>query len=132
MHGYNTHVPAPPGTPDAHSDQEHMFFGKVRFSLASAMTAMLALGVPLTHIVSMVTRNVVEIFGLPDELGTLKPDSIADVSVLNDHRGSFNLSDNEGTQLRTGRMLSPAFCLKSGELFQADAGILPDVRKLVA
>ena len=35
MHGYNTRVPKPRGTPDAHPDKEHMFFGKVRFSLAS-------------------------------------------------------------------------------------------------
>jgi len=127
MHGYNTRVPAPPGTPAEHSDQEHMFFGQVRFSLASAMTAMLALGLPLTHVVKMVTCNVVDVFGLPKELGTLAIGHPADVSVLHDERGRWALRDNEGTQLTGERLLRPAFCLREGRRFEADASILPVV-----
>ncbi len=126
MHGYNTHVPAPPGTPAVHSDTEHMFFGKVRFSLASAMTAMLALGLPLDQVVAMVTRNVVDIFGLPPELGTLAVGHPADISVLHDERGRFVLKDNEGTELLAAQRLRPAFCLREGVRFDADASILPE------
>lgn len=125
MHGYNTIVPQAPGTPEAHPDQEHMFFGKVRFSLASAMTAMLALGLPLAQVVRMVTCNVVDIFGLPGELGTLRPGNPADISVLHDDRGSWALRDNEGTQLLAQRVLRPDFCLLSGAVFEANASILP-------
>lgn len=128
MHGYNTAVPAPPGTPDEHSDQEHMFFGKVRFSLASAMTAMLALGIDLEQVVRMVTCNVVDTFGLPTDLGTLALGNPADISVLNDERGSWALRDNEGTQLIGDRLLSPAFCLKDGLRFDCNASILPLVQ----
>lgn len=127
MHGYNTHVPAPPGTPAVHSDAEHMFFGQVRFSLASAMTAMLALGLPLDHVVAMVTRNVVDIFGLPPELGTLAVGHPADISVLHDDRGRFLLRDNEGTELVGSRLLRPDFCLRDGVRHEADASILPEV-----
>lgn len=127
MHGYNTHVPAPPGTPDQHSDTEHMFFGKVRFSLTSAMTAMLALGLPLEHVVRMVTCNVVDVFGLPPELGTLAVGHPADISVLHDERGRFLLKDNEGTELVGSRLLRPDFCLREGIRFDADASILPEV-----
>lgn len=126
MHGYNTRVPAPPGTPAEHSDAEHMFFGQVRFSLASAMTAMLALGLPLEHVVKMVTCHVVDIFGLPRELGTLAVGHPADVSVLHDDRGRFLLKDNEGTELAAARRLRPAFCLREGVRFDADASILPE------
>lgn len=125
MHGYNTDVPAPPGTPAVHSDSEHMFFGKVRFSLVSAMTAMLALGLPLEQVVRMVTTNVVDIFGLPKELGTLAVGNPADVSVLDDERGRWVLRDNEGTQVVTDRQLRPAFCLKDGVRIDARASILP-------
>ena len=125
MHGYNTAVPPPPGTPDAHSDSEHMFFGKVRFSLVSAMTAMLALGLPLEQVVRMVTSNVVDIFGLPKELGTLAVGNPADVSVLHDERGRWVLRDNEGTQMVADRQLRPAFCLKDGVRVDASAAILP-------
>jgi len=125
MHGYNTKVPQPAGTPDEHPDKEHMFFGQQRFSLASAMTAMLALGLPLEHVVRMVTCNVVEVFGLPQELGSMQPGNPADISVLHDERGRFTLRDNEGTQLVGERVLHPDFCLLGGRRYDADAPILP-------
>ena len=59
MHGYNTTVPKPAGTPDEHPDKDHMFAGTTRFSLVSGMTTMLALGLPLDHVVAMATRNQV-------------------------------------------------------------------------
>lgn len=124
MHGYNTAVPAPPGTPDTHSDPEHMFFGQVRFSLASAMTAMLALGLPLAQVVGMVTHRVVDVFGLPPELGTLAVGHPADITVLHDEAVPTVLRDNEGTQLLAQRRLRPAFCLREGRRFEADAAIL--------
>ena len=127
MHGYNTPVAAPAGTPDEHSDKDHMFFGQQRFSLASAMTAMLALGLPLDHVVRMVTCNVVDVFGLPSELGTLAVGHPADISVLHDERGRWALRDNEGTQLVSERLLRPAFCLRGGVRHEADASILPVV-----
>ena len=131
-HGYNTHVPQPAGTPDQHSDQEHMFFGKQRFSLASAMTAMLALGLPLEKVVRMVTCDVVDVFGLPAELGTLKVGNPADVSVLHDEHGKFVLKDNENTQVIAERALTPDFCLLAGVRYEANATILPPLEKLAA
>ena len=48
MHGYNTFVPPPPGTPGEHPDDEnHPFAGQARFSLTQAMSSMLALGLTL-------------------------------------------------------------------------------------
>ncbi|HEX7436656.1 MAG TPA: amidohydrolase/deacetylase family metallohydrolase, partial [Caldimonas sp.] len=125
MHGYNTLVPQAAGTPDSHPDKDHMFAGQVRFSLASAMTAMLALGLPIEHVVRMVTCNVVETFGLPRELGTLAVGNPADVSVLHDESGRWALHDNEGSQIVGDRLLRPAFCLRDGVRHDCDAGILP-------
>jgi dihydroorotase len=132
MHGYNTPVPPPPGTPEQHSDRDHMFFGKQRFSLASAMTSMLALGVPLEHVVRMVTINPVEIFGLPSDLGTLRPGNPADVSVLHDVCGRFPLTDNEQTTLIGTRLLEPDFCLVAGTRYEATSAILPRVDRAAA
>jgi len=125
MHGYNTRVPKPAGTPDAHPDKEHMFFGQTRFSLVSAMSSMLALGLPLEKIVPMVTTNPAKMIGLESEIGLLKPGVLADVSVLHDDRGRWTLRDNEGTTLRTERMLRPYFCLRAARRYDADASILP-------
>jgi len=125
MHGYNTAVPKPAGTPDEHPDKDHMFFGKVRFSLVSTMSTMLALGLKLEQIVPMVTTNPAKMLGMENELGSLKPGVVADVTVLHDERGAWTLSDNEGTRVKTERMLRPHFCIRAGERFDADAAILP-------
>ncbi len=125
MHGYNTRVPKPAGTPDAHPDKEHMFFGQTRFSLVSAMSSMLALGLPLETIVPMVTTHAAKMLGLESEIGHLRPGGVADVSVLHDERGRWTLRDNEGTTVRAERMLRPYLCLRAGKRYDADASILP-------
>lgn len=129
MHGYNTRVPQPRGTPDAHPDTEHMFFGKTRFSLASAMSSMLALGLPLEKIVPMVTTHPAKMLGLEHEIGLLKPGVAADVTVLHDERGRWTLRDNEGTEVPTERMLRPYFCLRAGQRHDSDASILPPLAR---
>jgi dihydroorotase len=129
MHGYNTRVPKPSpslaGTPDEHPDKEHMFFGQTRFSLVSAMTSMLALGLPIERIVPMVTTNPAKMIGMDKELGHLGTGAVADVSVLHDERGAWTLSDNEKTKVRTDRLLRPWFCLRAGKRHDSDASILP-------
>lgn len=125
MHGYNTAVPKPRGTPEQHSDTDHMFFGSTRFSLVSAMTAMLACGLKIEQVVPMVTSNCALMAGMQDTIGSLAPGREADVTVLNDERGRWVLQDNEKHQVTTDRMLRPAFCLRAGKRFDADASILP-------
>ncbi len=127
MHGYNTDVPDPAlaGTPDTHPDTDHMFFGAVKFSMVSAMTSMLALGMPLEKVVAMSTCNPQRYFGLPDTFGHIGVGAPADISVLNDERGRFVLRDNEETQVVADRVLTPAFCLLDGARFDADSPILP-------
>jgi dihydroorotase len=126
MHGYNTRVPPPPGTPREHPDDEnHPFLGQARFSLTQAMSSMLALGLPLEQVVPMVTSNAAEMLGMSDQIGSLAIGRAADISVLSDDRGRFLLRDNEKNQVVAERLLRPAFCLRAGERFDADAPILP-------
>ncbi|MBV9965033.1 MAG: amidohydrolase/deacetylase family metallohydrolase [Alphaproteobacteria bacterium] len=120
MHGYNTRLPS-----DGPADQAHMFAGATNFSLTSAMTAVMALGVPLEKLVPMVTSNAAAMLGLGDEIGSLRAGATADVSVLADERGRWVLRDNEGTQVTAERLLRPLFCLRQGRRFDADAPILP-------
>jgi len=128
MHGYNTKVPPAPGTPLSHPDPEnHPFASNSRFSLVRAMVEMMALGVPLERVVPMVTANAAAMLGMAGEIGTLKPGAVADISVLADERGRFELSDAEGTRVTGDRMLRPLFCLRGGVRYDADAPILPEV-----
>jgi dihydroorotase len=130
MHGYNTIVPKPkaPGTPDAHPDKDHMFFGAIKFSLVSAMTTMLALKLPIEQVVAMATCNTQKVFGLPDDLGHLGAGAAANISVLNDERGRYVMQDNEGTQVVADRLLTPAFCIRDGVRYDAVAPILPQLQ----
>jgi dihydroorotase len=126
MHGYNTLVPPPPGTPGTHPDDEnHPFAGQARFSLTQAMSSMLALGLTLQQVVPMVTSNAAAMAGLSEEIGALKPGMAADVSVLDDIRGRFKLQDNERNEVIAERLLMPAFCLRGGRRYDATAPILP-------
>ena len=127
MHGYNTRIPAPPGTPANHSDPEedHPFAGKAKFSLTLAMSELLALGVSFDQVVRMVTTGPAAMLRRDDGLGTLRIGAAADISVLADHRGRFRLADNEGTEVVADRLLQPAFCLKDGVRHEATAPILP-------
>ncbi len=126
MHGYNTAVPPPPGTPASHPDPEtHLFAGQARFSLASAMTSLIACGLALEQVVPMVTANAARMLGAGDEVGTLRPGVVADVTVLDDRRGRWVLRDNEGTRVTAERLLTPLFCLRAGRRIDADAPILP-------
>jgi dihydroorotase len=125
MHGHNTNVHAPPEAPGAEKSEQHLFAGKTRFSLVSAMTSMMALGMPLEQVIPMVTRNAARMVGMQDELGHLRVGGVADVSVLSDERGRWILSDNEGTRVPANRLLRPLFCLRAGCRFDATAPILP-------
>lgn len=126
LHGYNTRAPADPGTPEKHPDPEMAPFGTdARFSLVHAMVELLALGLSLEEVVPMVTSRCAELLEPVGQLASLGAGKVADVTVLADERGRWILRDNENTELVCERMLSPEFCLRAGERFDADASILP-------
>lgn len=127
IHGYNTHVPAPAGTPAEHADDEnHPFAGQARFSLVQAMSSMMALGLTLEQVVPMVTSNAAEMLGLSGKIGAIRPGVEADISVLSELRGRFALRDNEHNEVIAERLLQPAFCLRVGKRHAAVASILPE------
>ena len=126
IHGYNTEVPAPTGTPDEHEDDEnHPFKGQAKFSLVQAMSSMISLGLTLEQVVPMVTSNPAKMIGLSDKIGSLKVGMDADVSVLVEKSGRYILRDNENTDVIANGLLQPAFCLREGVRFDPIAPILP-------
>ena len=126
IHGYNTHVPAPAGTPDQHEDDEnHPFAGQAKFSLVQAMSSMMALGLTLEQVVPMVTSNPAKMLGRCGEIGALKVGMDADVSVIRERTGRIVLRDNENHEVLAERLLQPAFCLRAGARYDAVAPILP-------
>ncbi len=128
MHGHNTRASAQDDRPAVDESDGPLFAGKTRFSLVSAMTSMMALGLSLEQVVPMVTSNAARMIGMQDRLGHLRVGGVADISVLSDARGRWILSDNEGTEVQANRLLQPLFCLRAGQRFNATAPILPTPR----
>ena len=83
------------------------------------------MGVSMEDTIPMVSTHCAEMIGMEDELGTLGIGRIADISVLHDETGEWVLQDNSDVEIKTTRRLRPAFCLRQGEYFDADAPILP-------
>lgn len=123
MHGYNVQVPQPGISDDERS--ANPFFGVAPFNLTIAMTELLALGMDLDEVVATVSANPAKLLRMSDEIGTLVPGRIADVSVLELATGRFKLSDNSGVEVVTERLLRPAWCLAAGQRFEADSPLVP-------
>lgn len=126
MHGYNVKAPSVGG--GAANDGERSanpFFGVAPFSLAHAMTELLALGVPLMEVMKTVTTNPAHMLGMSDEIGALTPGMAADVAVLDLLPGRWQLSDNSGETVTADQMFVPAFSLRAGDLIEVDSPLLP-------
>jgi dihydroorotase len=121
MHGYNVRAP---GQVDA-ATEANPFFGVAPFSLTHAMTELLTLGVPLVEVVKTVTSHPAAMLKLEDELGTLAPGRVADVSVLELLPGSWKLSDNSGEVVTAREMLVPVLALRAGAVQAVDSPLMP-------
>jgi dihydroorotase len=130
MHGYNVQAPQPGMSDDEKS--ENPFFGVAPFNLTIAMTELLALGLELDEVVATVSANPAKLLRMQDEIGTLAPGRVADVSVLEIATGRFKLSDNSGVEVVTERLLRPAWCLAAGERFEADSPLVPPAIEVAA
>jgi dihydroorotase len=127
MHGYNVKIP------NANDDRSASpFFGVAPFNLTNAMTKLLSLGLSLHEVIATVTSNPANMLRLSDKIGTLQPGLDADVSVIEITDGKFELADNSGVKVTTSQMISPVFCLRAGERFEADSPLVPPAVELAA
>jgi dihydroorotase len=101
-----------------------MLGGPVVFSLAQVMNELRGLGFPLPEVVAMATRNAAEAMGLADELGSLAPGRVADVTVLGRDQGSWRVIDCLGATIEIPERLRPELCLRAGVVHRADSSLL--------
>lgn len=130
LHGLNVRKPG--AETDSSERVNHPFFGVAPFSLAIAMSELLALGMTLREVTATVTSNPAAMLRMSDEIGALAPGRAADVSVIDPLSGRFRLSDNAGAELFTETLLQPCFCLKDGKRHDADSPLLPAADLLAA
>ena len=95
------------------------------FSLHYAMTEMLALGVPLAHVIAMVTANAAKLLREDAAFGALSPGRVADIAVLELQAGRFMLRDGLGAELPAAQRFRPVFALKAGAQFKPVSDYLP-------
>jgi len=94
-------------------------------SMASTLTEVLALGVPLYEVISMVTSNAARVMGFADEHGTLKVGRTADVTIMDLENGSWLLRDPRGGEQMASQRFVPDFVLRAGEYHVSDVRV-PD------
>lgn len=124
LHGYNTRLTPRKRREEGLHPAFQALMGERRFGLHTVMSELLALGLSLEQVIPMVTTHPAEVLGLRREIGELGVGRVADVSVLSDERGRWVLVDQTASRLVAERMLHPRFCLRAGELIQADSPIL--------
>lgn len=94
-------------------------------SLVEIMDRFLALGFTLERVVSMVTVNPARALGEQDRLGTLGVGRQADISVLEQRSGRWNVYDTLGESLPLETALVPVLTVKRGETFEPEWGPHP-------
>lgn len=99
--------------------------GDPAFSLHYSMSEMLALGVPLPHLIAMVTSNAAKAMREDATMGALSVGRVADVSVIDLQSGDFTLKDGSGKEFKGSQRVRPVFTLKDGEVFQPVSDYLP-------
>ncbi len=108
--------------PDFISSDIHFYnlHGPV-FDLVTTMDKFLHLGMTLPEVIRRTTQMPARFLGRDNELGTLKPGAIADITVLELQTGEFPLVDSEGRVEIGQQRLEPTHVFRSGRRL----GVLP-------
>jgi len=95
------------------------------------MNELIALGVELRDVIRMVTVNAATMLGVTDELGSLAPGRVADISVLAIDEDDWTLQDCLGVRIKTDERLRPVLAVRAGKVHRARSPLLeehvPDV-----
>jgi dihydroorotase len=86
------------------------------FDLPTTLSKFLLLGLDLDKVIEHATIKPAHIFSFGQQLGTLRPGSVADIAVLALHEGKFPLADS--SEQRMGRqMLMSVATVRDGTLY---------------
>jgi dihydroorotase len=90
------------------------------FDLVTTLSKFLLLGMSVREVIERATANSARVFNFGAEIGTLKPDAEADVSVLEMREGDFTFTDSDG-KTRAGReKLVPVVTIRAGKAFSPE------------
>ena len=92
------------------------------FSLATTLSKLLAVGLPLADVLGYATSNAAAVLGESRNLGTLRIGSIADLSLLRLDQNPVEFTDSEGATRVASRSISPVGAIRAG-VDQRSAGV---------
>ena len=87
------------------------------YSLPETASKLLNMGVNLEEIVRQTTLNPARVLNRSDEIGTLKPGSVADIAVFGLDEGHYTFTDAHGRQEIGGSMISPHLTVRAGKVW---------------
>ena len=94
-------------------------------SMVEMLSRFMALGFTLEEVIRMATANPASALDMEGALGSLAVGREADISVLQEHTGSWLFHDTEGGTIRGEKALTPVLTVKAGEVFTAEWGPRP-------
>jgi dihydroorotase len=87
------------------------------YDLVTELSKFLLLGLSVDQVIERVTVRPTRMFNFGTDLGSLRPGTVADITILEVREGSFLFTDSTGKR-RTGRQkLQSAAALRAGKLY---------------
>ena len=87
------------------------------YDLVTELSKFLTIGMSLNQVIERVTLRPTRMFNFGVEIGTLRPGTAADITILDVREGSFVFSDSTGKK-RTGKQkLQSAAAIRAGKAF---------------
>jgi dihydroorotase len=91
------------------------------FDFVTTLSKFLVLGLSLDKVIELATIRPANVFNFGLELGTLKPGSVADVSILQLREGSFSFVDCVGKTWIGRHKLVGVASIRNGKVFEPNA-----------
>jgi dihydroorotase len=87
------------------------------YDLVTELSKFLTIGLSVDQVIERVTIKPTRVYNFGAEIGTLRPGSVADITILEVREGSFLFTDSTGKK-RTGRQkLQSAAAVRAGKLY---------------
>ena len=93
------------------------------YDMPTTMSKFLLLGVPIERVIEMSTTRPAKVLNQPDQLGTLKEGTVADIALLEKHEGRFVFTDSYQQQRIGHELLTAASTIRRGEILPGGGGL---------
>ncbi len=87
------------------------------YDLVTELSKFLLLGLSVDQVIERVTVGPARMFNFGVELGTLRPGTVADISILDVREGSFTFTDSTGKKRAGRQKLQSAATIRAGKVY---------------